>query len=143
MTEQLAKSVTSKLIVCPKCGENVLEHRLKKHLKKVHSPEREFIQKEKHLEQLRTQAEQNRLVVCPVCNTEVKINNLPKHLQKVHGLDNLNAQKLQASRKRVPVPLPSVINAGAQHNLAYSDHDRVRSNGIFVSGGAVGLGKRR
>lgn len=151
MTERLAlNAVTSKIVVCPKCGERIVEDRLQKHLKKVHSPEKELIRRAKLLEQeklakekKRIEAEQKRIVQCPVCKTDIKIKNLATHLHKVHDLDIVEAQKLQAAKKKVLVPLPSVINAGTQSNFTHSDPEPIRSGGLFVSGGAVGLGKRR
>jgi|GEM_PF-5394877 len=144
---------TPELIQCPKCSENVAEHNLKRHLKRVLSPEaeRERVKKRADLAvakaaELRAKREAELLLPCPICKTSVKKKNLAKHARIKHGLMLTSAQAKGEpepnSRFRSAREREAFFRARLGPQLEEESHDAFE-RGRIVYGGAFELGKSR
>lgn len=139
-------------VKCPNCGELVSEHRIKRHISKVHSPLRELqarVEQLKHAEESKRRELLSQSILCPDCHLKIKLGNVKSHFGTVHA-------------KPAPAHFLSQLEEAPQVNRFRNDREREAywrkqlgptndgdpSNDVFdsghvVSGGAYGLGKNR
>ncbi|RBO83966.1 hypothetical protein [Marinomonas aquiplantarum] len=135
----------SELVECPKCKVLIRSHRLKKHLKKVHSPQAEVLRLTAEREKMAKKEIDNSLVICHVCNCQIKSKNLIDHCAKTHGLypsqvtqaTNTGKNRFNSSRER---------EAFWREKLgpdAKEDQQDIFEKKLVLNGGTYGLGKNR
>ena len=138
-------------VQCERCGVLVAQHRLKKHLKRVHSPERQAAQEaadtKLRLVKARTQYLARKLK-CPVCAHSIQIGQIKSHFGNAHARqapnellqllgESVGVNRFSSVREREAYwrQQSGVIHEGASQDL----FDRTN----VLSGGAYGLGKNR
>jgi putative heme iron utilization protein len=140
----------ARLVTCEKCGAQVAKHRIEKHIRRVHSPEREAALAAALAENQAANARAQFLkqsIRCPVCQAVIKLSGVKSHFGNVHA-------------KPAPAELLRIVDESGGANRFKSDREREaywrRQSGIsyeegndlfdrtkVLSGGAFGLGKNR
>ena len=148
---QRSKAEPSKLVQCERCGVQVAEHRLKKHMKLAHNPEKEAaLANALALKRIASGRAKllARVIKCPACRAEIKLSKVKSHFGNAHAAP-------------APLELLKLIDEPAGINLFKSAREREaywrersgvsyeeESHDLFdrtkvLSGGAYGLGKSR
>lgn len=131
------------MVHCPKCQQLLSEHRLKKHLKKVHSAEAERKQLAEEIFRAREREAQNRIIQCHVCKSGIKRQNLEKHLKEKHGINTIPTLVMGNPKENNALVKPTsawLSRFGSDKPELGND---IFDRGLVVSGGAVGMGKKK
>ncbi len=139
-----------RLVKCEKCGVLVADHRLSKHIRKVHSRGAEALRASDLAAQKQAAIQQKSLlqvIACPLCKKQIKLSEAKSHFGNAHS-------------KPAPAELLNLMGDSAPKNLFKSAREReaywreldgvsyAESRDLFdrtkvLSGGAYGLGKSR
>lgn len=148
----------SSLVPCPHCRELVAEHNMKRHINRVHSPDRctrdTVLEEQKRradvVERQRAEREKHLSseISCPRCHTKIKLKEIKSHFGAIHSAP-------------APAELLALVGEHAPQNHFRSSREREQywrerdgrpsasaSEDLFdrtnvLLGGAYGLGKSR
>ena len=144
------KTISPEMISCPKCGDAIAKHNLKRHLARVHSPKKDFQSITSYNVKVVNEALRIFLateVKCPKCKQNVKLNGIKSHFTKAHQSpvppEMLDLLRLSEPANRFKSEREKEAYWRAKSGFVSERSDDVFDRGRVVSGGAYGLGKSR
>lgn len=145
-----SRSEPSRLVKCEKCGVPVAEHRLKKHMKLAHNPEKEAALSsalaQRRVAEARTKL-LARVIKCPACGAGMKLSKVKYHFGNTHA----SPAPLELL-KLIGEPVENLFKSGREREAYWREESGIsyeeESHDLFdrtkvLSGGAYGLGKSR